>query len=93
MLSRTIIATLAACLIGACDGSSSREIAGAASLIDGDTIEIHGRRIRLHGIVASEFLDQNPMTGWIKRASKPSNLSGPSVAIRHTQPSRSSECG
>ena len=30
------------------------EIAGVASVIDGDTIEIHGRRIRLHGIDAPE---------------------------------------
>ena len=29
-------------------------IAGVASVIDGDTIEIHGRRIRLHGIDAPE---------------------------------------
>lgn len=29
-------------------------IAGTASVIDGDTLEIHGRRIRLHGIDAPE---------------------------------------
>lgn len=29
-------------------------LVGVASLIDGDTIEIHGRRIRLHGIDAPE---------------------------------------
>ncbi len=30
------------------------DILGPASVIDGDTIEIHGRRIRLHGIDAPE---------------------------------------
>ena len=31
---------------------------GIASVIDGDTIEIHGRRIRLHGIDAPESRQQ-----------------------------------
>ena len=29
-------------------------MAGTASVIDGDTIEVHGQRIRLHGIDAPE---------------------------------------
>jgi endonuclease YncB( thermonuclease family) len=33
---------------------SSQPIVGKASVIDGDTIEIHGKRIRLHGIDAPE---------------------------------------
>lgn len=34
--------------------ASSAPIAGRASVIDGDTLEIHGTRIRLHGIDAPE---------------------------------------
>ncbi len=34
--------------------AAATEIAGTASVIDGDTIEVHGRRIRLHGIDAPE---------------------------------------
>ena len=34
--------------------SSARTIAGRASVIDGDTIEIHGERIRFNGIDAPE---------------------------------------
>ena len=33
---------------------ASADIAGTASVIDGDTIEIHGQRIRFHGIDAPE---------------------------------------
>ena len=33
---------------------ASADVAGQASVIDGDTIEIHGTRIRLHGIDAPE---------------------------------------
>src|SRR3546814_1510321 len=38
------------------DGDAARAyaIVGKASVIDGDTIEIHGTRIRLHGIDAPE---------------------------------------
>ncbi len=30
------------------------DVAGVASVVDGDTIEVHGQRIRLHGIDAPE---------------------------------------
>ncbi len=30
------------------------DVAGVASVIDGDTIEVHGQRIRFHGIDAPE---------------------------------------
>ncbi len=30
------------------------DVAGVASVIDGDSVEVHGQRIRLHGIDAPE---------------------------------------
>jgi endonuclease YncB( thermonuclease family) len=36
------------------DAESRGRLAGTASVIDGDTIEVHGERIRLHGIDAPE---------------------------------------
>lgn len=35
-------------------GNAAETLVGIASVIDGDTIEIHGKRVRLHGIDAPE---------------------------------------
>lgn len=55
MTRHTIIAGLTALMIlGSGAAADAGEIAGTASVIDGDTIEIHGQRIRLHAIDAIE---------------------------------------
>ena len=43
--------TIALCLLAT---PALADVAGVASVIDGDTIEVHGQRIRLHGIDAPE---------------------------------------
>ncbi len=45
------VLTIALCLLAA---PALADVAGTASVIDGDTLEIHGQRIRLHGIDAPE---------------------------------------
>ena len=46
---RALIAAL--CLLAT---PALADVTGVASVIDGDTIEVHGQRIRLHGIDAPE---------------------------------------
>ena len=43
--------TIALCLLAT---PALADVTGAATVIDGDTIEVHGQRIRLHGIDAPE---------------------------------------
>ena len=50
MMTRLLVAAFVAMFSGVC----LADIVGRASVIDGDTIEIHGQRIRLHGVDAPE---------------------------------------
>lgn len=54
LITRTTLALIANVLLAQAPGPAAAEIAGPAKVIDGDTIKIHGAKIRLHGIDAPE---------------------------------------
>jgi len=53
-MTRTAIAVLAALILAPASAAAADNLAGQASVIDGDTLEIHGTRIRLWGVDAPE---------------------------------------
>jgi endonuclease YncB( thermonuclease family) len=53
-MTRTLLAALAALILVPASAAAADNLAGQASVIDGDTVEIHGTRIRLWGIDAPE---------------------------------------
>jgi endonuclease YncB( thermonuclease family) len=53
-MTRTAIAVLAALILAPASAAAADNLAGQASIIDGDTLEVHGTRIRLWGVDAPE---------------------------------------
>src|SRR5246500_4010628 len=53
-MTRITIAVLAALILAPTSAAAADNLAGQVSIIDGDTLEIHGTRIRLWGIDAPE---------------------------------------
>jgi endonuclease YncB( thermonuclease family) len=54
LMTRTAIAVLAGVILASDSSRAADDLTGQASVIDGDTLEIHGTRIRLWGIDAPE---------------------------------------
>jgi endonuclease YncB( thermonuclease family) len=54
LMTGTAIAVLASLILLSASAGAADNLAGQASIIDGDTLEIHGTRIRLWGIDAPE---------------------------------------
>jgi endonuclease YncB( thermonuclease family) len=53
-MTRTAIAVLAALILAPTSAAAADNLVGRASVVDGDTLEIHGTRIRLWGVDAPE---------------------------------------
>src|SRR5246500_2795882 len=53
-MTRITIAVLAALILAPTSAAAADNLAGQASVVDADTLEIHGTRIRLWGIDAPE---------------------------------------
>jgi endonuclease YncB( thermonuclease family) len=53
-MTRTLLAVLAALILVPASAAAADNLAGQASVIDGDMVKIHGTRIRLWGIDAPE---------------------------------------
>jgi endonuclease YncB( thermonuclease family) len=51
---RTTTAAISALILASISGAFANDLTGQASIVDGDTLEIHGTRIRLWGIDAPE---------------------------------------
>lgn len=54
---QVLVAVLAAALAGACEEPPPSAIGGTARVIDGDTVEIAGRRVRFNDVRSPEIAD------------------------------------
>lgn len=84
-------AALLIVVVAAFGSDASADVAGQASVIDGDTIEIHETRIRLHAIDAPEagqvcMVDGAQWRGgqWLHWPLMPGSLAGRSRAVSVT---------